>query len=146
MGSTFSSRYSTKNLYPSIAKMSPLRICAIDPSVVRDATDHLRSTCGNSIWEPWLTIRRYSILLSALRLLSQTLTLPEFPAPTKMKFQLSNKPSLEESPATRSTTRPPIEPSHVITAGSNLRHSWPPIFSTTINTPVTTLWSGRSMC
>lgn len=126
--------------------MSPLMICAIDLSVARDATDHLLSICGNSIWERWLTIRRYSTLLSALRLLSQTLTLREFLAPIKMRFLSSNKPSLEESPAIRSMTRNPTGPSPAITAGSNLRHSWPLISSTTINTPVTARWNGRSMC
>lgn len=145
MASTSCFRYSTRNLYPSIAKISPLMISATDRSVARDATVPLRSICGNLIWERWPMIRRFNTLLSALRLQSQILILRESLALIKMRFRSSNKPSLEESPAIRSTTRPPREPFPVITAGSNLRHSWQLIFSTMTNTPAAVRWNGRRM-
>lgn len=146
MDSTSCFRYSTKNQYRLIAKMSPLMIFVIDLLVVRDAIDLLRLICGNLIWERWLMIRRFNTLLSALRLPNQIHILRESPALIKMRFQSSNKPSLEESPAISSTIRPPREPSPAITAGSNPRHSWQLTFSITINTPVTVQWNGRRMC
>lgn len=121
-------------------------IFAIGLSVVRDAIDLLLLICGNLIWERWLMILRSNTHLFALRLLNQIHITRESLALIKMRFQSSNKPSLEGSPVINSMTRPLKEPSPAITAGSNPRHSWQLTSSTTINTPVTVQCNGRSMC